>query len=282
MSIRRRINALIESKKSYLCVGLDADLKKIPKFFHKEKYPMTAFNLAVIEATADYAVAYKPNLAFYEAHGIYGLEQLQQTLEAVPKNCITIADAKRADIGNTSAMYAQAFFETWNFDCVTVPPYMGFDSLEPFFAYKEKLTFVLALTSNSGSKDFEEEYLLYGRKLYESVVKKAVLWNEHDNIGLVVGATKPEELQEIRHAAPEMCILIPGVGAQGGSVSDAVRYGTDRHRGSALVNVGRALIYPEGKFETVAAFQQNVAAETKAIAAEMQPYLKRGKPTDSR
>ncbi len=277
MSSLERINALIQTKKSYLCVGLDPDLKKIPKVFHKEKHPIAAFNRAVIEATSDYAIAYKPNFAFYEAHGLYGLEQLQQTLEAVPKACITIADAKRADIGNTSAMYAQAFFETWNFDCVTVPPYMGFDSLEPFFAYKEKLTFVLALTSNGGSKDFEEAHLLHGRRLFESVVKKAVEWNTKGNVGLVVGATQPEALQEIRHAAPELCFLIPGVGAQGGSVSDAVRYGIDRHRMSALVSLSRAIIYPDEKVESISAFRDAVSQLTAAVVAEMRPYQKRGK-----
>ncbi|NTW49263.1 MAG: orotidine-5'-phosphate decarboxylase [Chlorobiales bacterium] len=271
--IKARINKLIAGKKSLLCVGLDSDPEKIPSIFHGMERPVLAFNRAVIEATEDVAIAYKPNLAFYECRGIAGLQDLADTLKVIPKEIITVGDAKRGDIGTTSQMYAKAFFDHWQFDTLTVAPYMGYDSIEPFLQYPDKLTFVLCLTSNSGSKDFEEQPLKEGKLLYEKVLEKVLLWNQHDNLGIVVGATKPEQLAEIRQAAPNLVFLIPGIGAQGGSLEEAIRYGTDSAGGSALINTSRAIIYPQGNFSSIAEFQKAVAAKAEDFVAEMRRYL---------
>lgn len=271
--IKARINDLIARKKSLLCVGLDSDPVKIPSFFHEMTRPVVEFNRAVIEATQDVAVAYKPNLAFYECRGIAGLQDLEETLKFIPKEIITVGDAKRGDIGTTSEMYAKAFFEHWQFDTLTVAPYMGHDSVEPFLQYRDKLTFVLCLTSNSGSKDFEEQEFKDGKKLYEKVLEKVMVWNQHDNLGIVVGATKPEQLAEIRAAAPNLVFLIPGIGAQGGSLEEAIKHGTDANGGSALINTSRAIIYPQGKFSTVGEFQKAVAGKAEEFVAEMRVHL---------
>jgi len=270
---KSRLNQLIQSKSSLLCVGLDADPEKIPSLFHQQQNPVVAFNAAIIEATSDLAIAYKPNIAFYESRGITGLKDLEETLRMIPDTCLSIADGKRGDIGNTSRMYAKAFYETWNFDSATVAPYMGYDSLSPFFEYQEKHTFVLCLTSNKGSVDFEEQLLANGKKLYETVLSKVVEWNTAENIGIVVGATKPEQLAEIRKQAPQLVILIPGIGAQGGSLEQTIRYGTDENNASAIVVSGRKIIYPEGAFQTVDEFQQAVHERAKETVHEMQRYL---------
>lgn len=235
------------------------------------------FNRAVIRATQDVAVSYKINTAFYESRGIEGLKDMEETLVAIPDAIMTIADAKRADIGNTSKMYAKAFFEHWPFDAVTVAPYMGADSLEPFFAYEDKLVFVLCLTSNEGSQDFEEQLLKSGRPLYRSVLTKVDSWSRNGNGGVVVGATKSALLGEIRQEAPGLFLLIPGVGAQGGSLEDAVDLGVDANRQSAVINVSRTLIYPQlpesGSFLSVDEYERAVSLEAAKIHAGMRRVL---------
>ncbi len=271
--IKTQLNQYIVEKHSWLCVGLDPDMEKIPSLFLNSADPMLEFMRAVVRATAEWAVAYKPNFAFYEALGLKGLRALEAIMMELPKQAISIADAKRADIGNTSRLYAKAFFETWGFDAVTVPPYMGYDSIEPFLAYKEKLSFVLCLTSNRGAEDFEERKLQGGERLYEAVLHKANEWNQFGNVGLVAGATRTEALHEIRQAAPELCLLIPGVGAQGGSLTEAIRYGVDKEKASAVINIGRALIYPEGEYKTVSAFEQAIAKRAEEHVQKMRQAL---------
>lgn len=271
--VKKRINALIEQKKSFLCVGLDPDVQKIPTLFLRMQDPITEFTKSVVNATSDIAIAYKPNFAFYEALGLKGLHALDALIHHLPKNVVTIADAKRADIGNTSRLYATAFFETWGFDAVTVPPYMGYDSIEPFLSYKEKLTLILCLTSNSGSRDFEERRLEGGKLLYEAVLEKALEWNQFENVGLVVGANRAEELKRLRALAQGLCFLIPGVGAQGGSLEDSVRYGADTNAQSALINIGRAVIYPDGEFSSIDDFEKAVAKKADEYVVAMRLAL---------
>ncbi len=275
--VRNKANSRIAALKSLLCVGLDSDPGKIPELFSRYQSPVVEFNRAVIRATSDVAIAYKLNTAFYEARGIAGLGDMEKTLSSIPDACMTIADAKRADIGNTSKMYAQAFFDHWSFDALTVAPYMGFDSLEPFFAYKDKLLFVLCLTSNEGSVDFEEQVMENGIPLYRSVLGKVASWSSNGNGGVVIGATKSALLADIRRSAPDLFMLIPGVGAQGGSLEDAVHYGVDSNRQSAVINVSRALIYPAapdgGSFSLVDDYERAVAAEAVKIHEGMMRAL---------
>ncbi len=276
-SVRDKANSRISALKSLLCVGLDSDPEKIPLVFSAYKNPVLEFNRSIIRATSDVAIAYKLNTAFYEARGIAGLQDMEQTLRLIPEGCMTIADAKRADIGNTSKMYAQAFFDHWRFDALTVAPYMGFDSLEPFFAYEEKLIFVLCLTSNEGSADFEEREMADGTPLYHSVLGKVALWNRNGNGGVVVGATKSALVGEIRRRAPSLFLLIPGVGAQGGSLQEAVNLGVDSKRQGAVINVSRALIYPAadgtGSFSCIDDYERAVADEASKIHHEMRLVL---------
>jgi len=276
-SARDKANSRISALKSLLCVGLDSDFEKIPGVFSGYENPVLEFNRAIVRATSDFAVAYKINTAFYEARGISGLQDMEKTLDFIPDSILTIADAKRADIGNTSRMYAQAFFDHWSFDAVTVAPYMGSDSLEPFFACEDKLVFVLCLTSNEGSADFEEQQMLNGTPLYNSVLGKVISWSRNANGGVVVGATKSSRLAEIRAEAPGLFFLIPGVGAQGGSLEEAVRLGVDANRQSALINVSRALIYPEvagwGLFLSIDDYERAVAREAKKIYDVMRSVL---------
>lgn len=271
--IKKRINALIEQKKSFLCVGLDPDVQKIPTLFLRMQDPITEFTKSIVNATSDVAIAYKPNFAFYEALGLKGLHALDALIHHLPKNVVTIADAKRADIGNTSRLYATAFFETWGFDAVTVPPYMGYDSIEPFISYKEKLTLILCLTSNSGAQDFEEKRLENGKRLYEAVLEKALEWNQFENVGLVVGANRAEELKRLRAMAQGLCFLIPGVGVQGGTIEESVRYGADANQQSALINIGRAVIYPDGEFSSLNDFEKTVAKKAEEYVAMMRQAL---------
>ena len=267
---RNKVNEQISAKKSLLCVGLDSDLTKIPDVFRKMARPVLEFNRAVIRATREHAVAYKVNTAFYEARGIEGLQDMQETLENLPCENLSIADAKRADIGNTSRKYAQAFFDHWDFDALTVAPYMGHDSLEPFFSYDQKLVFVLCLTSNPGSADFEEQQLQKGPALYESVLAKVQEWDRNGNAGIVVGATKSSRLGEIRKAAPKLFFLIPGVGVQGGSLQESAALGIDETRQGALINVSRGLIYPERNFDSPEAFEDAVRLRAAKLNNEMQ------------
>lgn len=267
---RQKANRRISAIQSLLCVGLDSDPKKIPEVFFSDPDPVVAFNRSVIRATRDAAVAYKVNTAFYEARGIRGLSDMERTLDEIPAECLTIADAKRADIGNTSRMYAEAFFRHWPFDAVTVSPYMGFDSLEPFFCYADKLVFVLCLTSNEGSRDFEEQLLQNGRPLYKEVLENVSRWQNGGNGGVVIGATKSDLLARLRAQAPGLFFLIPGVGAQGGVLEEAVRAGVDERKQSALINVSRSLIYPQGSFGSVREYERAVTRETNKIHEAMQ------------
>lgn len=236
----------IKAKESFLCVGLDTDLQKIPSFLLDSNDPMFEFNKAIIDATAKYSVAFKPNLAFYEAAGLKGWESLDRTVRYIRRNfpdIFIIADAKRGDIGNTSSMYAKAFFEQMDFDAVTVAPYMGEDSVKPFLAYEEKWIILLALTSNKGAFDFQyikdkEE----DKKLFELVLQKSKEWGDEQNMMYVVGATKAEELASIRKIIPNHFLLVPGVGAQGGSLKEVAEYGMTENCG-LLVNSSRAIIY---------------------------------------
>jgi orotidine-5'-phosphate decarboxylase len=242
MSILNRIISIQKKKNSLLCIGLDTDISKIPQLLKRHKNPQLEFNRKIIEATRDLACAYKLNLAFYESAGEQGYETIHKTLECIPKDIITIADGKRGDIGNTAAQYAKNIFDDWKFDAATVNPYMGKDSIEPFIQSEDHCTFILALTSNSGSKDFQ--YLMVdGKPLYEHVVESAKKWNTNNNIGLVVGATHPEELKKIRSLAPEMPLLIPGIGTQKGDMEATVRYGCDKSGELALINISRGIIY---------------------------------------
>lgn len=222
---------------SLLCVGLDPDPSLMPKVGFLE------FNKAIVDATADLVCAYKPNLAFYEARGIDGLRLLQRTVERIPGHIPIIADAKRGDIGNTARAYAEAIFVTLGFDATTVSPYLGFDSIEPFIEHKDKGVFVLCRTSNPGAVDFQDLVDAQGVPLYEAVARKARVWNVHGNIGLVVGATYPEELKRIRWLCPDMPLLIPGIGAQGGDLASAVKYGVDAHGERAIIAVSRQVLY---------------------------------------
>jgi orotidine-5'-phosphate decarboxylase len=235
----------IHKKKSFLCIGLDVDLNKIPKHLLETEDPIFEFNKAIINATHHLAVAYKPNTAFYEAYGIKGWQSLKKTIDYLNDNhpeIFTIADAKRGDIGNTSSMYAKAFLEDLNFDSVTVAPYMGKDSVEPFLAFKEKHTILLALTSNQGAFDFQSINNTDNQPLYKSVLKTSKTWQNSENLMYVVGATKAEYLKDIRAILPESFILVPGVGAQGGSLEDVCKFGMTKNIG-LLVNSSRGIIY---------------------------------------
>ena len=231
----------IQAKQSFLCVGLDTDIAKIPKHLLDEDDPIFEFNKQIIDATLPYAVAYKPNIAFYEAHGAKGWESLQKTIDYIPEEIFTIADAKRGDIGNTSSMYAKAFFEQMNFDSITVAPYMGSDSVEPFLEFDDKWVILLAATSNQGSKDFQD-MTFADRKLFEHVITKSKSWGTPENLMYVVGATRPESLREIRKLVPKHFLLIPGIGAQGGSLSEVCETGIN-HQCGLLVNSSRGIIY---------------------------------------
>ena len=234
----------IFSKKSFLCVGLDVDLSKIPPFLLKEEDPIFAFNKAIIDTTHPYTIAYKPNIAFYEAYGERGWQSLRKTIDYLNEQhprIFTIADAKRGDIGNTATMYAKAFFEDLQFDSVTVAPYMGQDSVEPFLAFKDKATILLALTSNKGAFDFQT-LSTEGVPLYQQVLTRSQQWHNAQNLMYVVGATKAEYLAEIRRIIPHSFLLVPGVGAQGGDLKEVCKYGVNESVG-LIINASRAVIY---------------------------------------
>jgi orotidine-5'-phosphate decarboxylase len=227
----------ILSKQSFLCVGLDSDLNRIPKYLLDFDDPVFEFNKRIIDATHDLCVAYKPNIAFYEALGAKGWESLRKTLEYIPESHFTIADAKRGDIGNTSRLYAKAFFETLNFDSVTVAPYMGIDSVSPFLEFKNKTVILLALTSNKGSNDFQ--FAMQNdteTPLYEKVMQTAQGWGNLDNLMFVVGATHPEMFEDIRKIAPDNFLLVPGIGAQGGDLEGVAKYGLNDHCGFGYID----------------------------------------------
>ncbi len=253
----------IHLKKSFLCIGLDVDLTKIPSHLLKEEDPIFAFNKSIIDATHHLCVAYKPNTAFYEAYGIKGWESLEKTIQYINTNypeIFTIADAKRGDIGNTSSMYAKAFFEDLAFDSVTVAPYMGKDSVEPFLAFKDKHTIMLALTSNEGAFDFQTKKI-DNKEVYKEVLEVSKSWKNSENLMYVVGATKAKYFKEIRKIVPNSFLLVPGVGAQGGNLQDVCKYGLSENIG-LLINSSRGIIY--------ASNDENFAKEAEKKAAELQ------------
>lgn len=260
----------IKAKQSLLCVGLDTDITKIPRHLLAEEDPLFAFNKAIIEATHPFAVAYKPNVAFYEAYGEKGWRSLKKTIDYLNTfhpEIFTIADAKRGDIGNTATMYAKAFFEDMQFDSVTVAPYMGRDSVEPFLAFENKSTILLALTSNEGAFDFQTQEI-EGEALYKKVLRTSLNWKNSQQLMYVVGATKAEYLKEIRQIVPNHFLLVPGVGAQGGSLEEVCRYGLNDQYG-LLINSSRGIIYAsKGEdFATVA------AEKAKELQEEMKKLI---------
>lgn len=268
-------NQLIEQihkKQSFLCIGLDVDLNKIPKHLLEEDDPIYAFNKAIIDATHHLCVAYKPNTAFYEAYGIKGWQALEKTINYLNANypeIYSIADAKRGDIGNTSSMYAKAFFEDLGFDSVTVAPYMGKDSVEPFLAFNDKHTILLALTSNKGAFDFQTKNL-DGQELYKQVLETSKTWDNSEQLMYVVGATKAEYLAEIRKIIPESFLLVPGVGAQGGNLQDVCSYGMNDSIG-LLINSSRGIIYASQNED----FAEASAQKAKELQEQMHAELKR-------
>ncbi|XCF07468.1 orotidine-5'-phosphate decarboxylase [Tamlana crocina] len=260
----------IRKKKSFLCIGLDVDLNKIPQHLLKEEDPIFAFNKAIIDATHHLCVAYKPNTAFYEAYGLKGWKALEKTIKYLNEKypeIFTIADAKRGDIGNTSTMYAQAFFEDLAFDSVTVAPYMGKDSVEPFLAFKDKHTILLALTSNAGAFDFQTK-TVEGKELYKQVLETSKTWKNAENLMYVVGATKAEYLAEIRNIIPDSFLLVPGVGAQGGNLQDVCKYGMNENVG-LLINSSRGIIYASSGEDFAAAAASKAEALQKEMAVEL-------------
>lgn len=261
----------IHKKKSFLCIGLDVDLDKIPKHLLQLDDPIFEFNKAIIDATHDLCVSYKPNTAFYEANGIKGWQSLQKTINYINEKhpeIFTIADAKRGDIGNTSSMYAKAFFEDLNFDSVTVAPYMGKDSVEPFLAFENKHTIMLALTSNEGAFDFQTKNC-DGKELYKVVIETSKSWKNSQNLMYVVGATKAEYFTEIRKIIPNSFLLVPGVGAQGGSLEEVCQFGLNEDVG-LLINSSRAIIYASNGTD----FAQKARDEALKIQLEMATILR--------
>ncbi|SFZ92243.1 orotidine-5'-phosphate decarboxylase [Flaviramulus basaltis] len=260
----------IRKKKSFLCIGLDVDLNKIPKHLLKEEDPIFAFNKSIIDATHHLCVAYKPNTAFYEAYGLKGWKSLEKTINYINDKhpeIFTIADAKRGDIGNTSSMYAKAFFEDLAFDSVTVAPYMGKDSVEPFLAFENKHTILLALTSNQGAFDFQTK-TIEGKELYKHVLETSKTWENSHNLMYVVGATKAEYFADIRKIIPDSFLLVPGVGAQGGNLHDVCKYGMSANIG-LLINSSRGIIYASNKED----FAQAAAVKASDMQKEMEGFI---------
>lgn len=269
---RQELIEQIRQKKSFLCVGLDTDIKKIPEHLLADEDPIFAFNKAIIDATAPYCVAYKPNLAFYESNGVKGWISFEKTIDYLNKNYpdhFIIADAKRGDIGNTSAMYARTFFEEMDIDSLTVAPYMGEDSVSPFLAYEGKWVILLALTSNKGSHNFQLTEDPEGERLFEKVLRKSQQWGDKDNMMYVVGATQGRMFEDIRKIVPDHFLLVPGVGAQGGSLEEVCKYGMNADCG-LIVNSSRAIIYAD-KTER---FAEVAAEEAKKVQQQMETLLK--------
>ena len=261
---RQQLVEQIRSKQSYLCVGLDTDITKIPAHLLGDPDPVFAFNKSIIDATQDLCVSYKINTAFYEAQGLKGWQAMEKTLQYIPPSVFSIADAKRGDIGNTSGQYAKAFFETLPFNSITVAPYMGEDSVRPFLAFKNKWAIVLGLTSNEGAKDFELQTVA-GEKLYEKVLRTVAAWGNESNLMFVVGATQADEFINIRKILPAHFFLVPGVGAQGGSLREISEKAMNKDIG-LLVNVSRAIIYASGNTD--------FAEKARAVAVQYQQEMK--------
>ena len=265
---RKELINQIKNKRSFLCIGLDTDINKIPKHLFELEDPIFEFNKQIIEATKEFCVAYKPNIAFYESMGVSGWSSLQKTLDYIPKDIFTIADAKRGDIGNTSNMYARAFFENMNFDSVTVAPYMGSDSVTPFLEFEDKWVIVLALTSNKGGLDFQKIEDKNGKQLFEQVLETSKNWGTDANMMYVVGATRAEQLSDIREIIPNHFLLVPGVGAQGGNLQDVAKYGMNTDCG-LLVNSSRGIIYAGNDLD----FAEKSRIEAENLQQEMASLL---------
>jgi orotidine-5'-phosphate decarboxylase len=261
----------IRTKKTFLCVGLDPDVDKIPKFLLEEDDPIFTFCRDIVDATADYCVAFKPNTAFFEAYGLSGIKSMEKTIKYIKENYpshFLIADAKRGDIGNTSTMYARAFFKRLHADAITVAPYMGKDSVKPFLEFENKWAIVLALTSNEGSNDFQM-LQTNGNELYKEVLKTTASWGTENNLMFVVGATKADMLNDVRAIVPNHFLLVPGVGAQGGSLAEVCKYGLTKDIG-LLINASRSIIYASGGND----FAEAAAKEAQKVAKEMSGYIK--------
>ncbi|WP_277064875.1 orotidine-5'-phosphate decarboxylase [Prevotella aurantiaca] len=270
---RKQLIEQIFTKKSFLCVGLDTDLNKVPKFLLNEEDPIFSFNKAIIDATAPYSIAYKPNLAFYECYGLKGMEAFEKTITYLKENYpqhFIIADAKRGDIGNTSKMYAQTFFKEYNVDALTIAPYMGEDSVKPFLEYEGKWVILLALTSNKGSHDFQLFEDKEGVRLFERVLTKSQEWGTIENLMFVVGATQGSLFADIRKLAPNSFLLVPGVGAQGGSLQEVCKYGMNKDCG-LLVNSSRGIIYASADEN----FAEIAGEKAKELQQEMAIELDR-------
>ena len=269
---RQELFEIINKKRSFLCVGLDTDINKIPKQLLSTDDPIFEFNKQIVDATHEVTVAYKPNLAFYESLGSKGWDSLEKTvnyIRSVTSDIFIIADAKRGDIGNTSAMYASTFFDTYNFDGVTLAPYMGLDTVSPFLQYNGRWSIILALTSNKSANDFQYTKDKNNVPLFKNVLKTAQTWGTIDQIMFVVGATKAEALQDIRKIAPDNFLLVPGVGAQGGSLSEVAKYGMNDHCG-LLVNSSRGIIYASTDVD----FADLAKEKATELQEEMEVYLK--------
>jgi len=267
MSREALYNKIIQ-KKSFLCVGLDSDINRIPKHLLKAENPVLDFNKAIIDATKDLVVAYKPNTAFYEARGPKGMQTLKETIDYIPDDILVIADAKRGDIGNTSKMYAKSFFEYYNADAITVAPYMGHDSVKPFLDFENKWVIILGLTSNSGSADFQHLTLTDGGTLHETVLSKCASYGSTDNIMFVIGATQSEYIARIREIVPDHFFLVPGVGAQGGNLELVAKYGLNEKVG-LIVNSSRGIIYASTETD----FAEKAREKASGIQSQMEAIL---------
>jgi len=265
---RKELVNQIKEKKSFLCIGLDTDIKKIPKHLLTFEDPVFEFNKRIIDETKDLCVAFKLNIAFYESQGINGWKSLMKTIDYIPKDIFTIADAKRGDIGNTSSMYAKTFFESMDFSSITVSPYMGSDSVEPFLKFKNKWVILLALTSNLGSQDFQKISDSNGVNLYENVIRKSAKWAGDDRMMYVVGATQSKLIKEIRKIVPNHFLLVPGIGAQGGSLGEVIENGLNSDYG-LLINSSRSIIYSDSSLD-FASSARNAAMQIKL---EMERFI---------
>ena len=268
---RQQIIEQIQTKETFLCIGLDTDIKKIPEHLKNEEYPIFSFNKAIIDATAPHCISYKPNLAFYESMGVKGIVAFEKTIAYLKENYpqhFIIADAKRGDIGNTSAMYARTFFEKYQLDALTVAPYMGEDSITPFLKYKDKWVILLALTSNKGSQDFQLTTLTNGERLFEKVIRISQQWGNERNMMYVVGATQGSMFEDVRKYAPNHFLLVPGVGAQGGSLQEVCKYGMTKECG-LLINSSRGIIYASNGRD----FAQAAKERAQALHLQMSDLL---------
>jgi orotidine-5'-phosphate decarboxylase len=273
MTFTDKLKSIQETNDTLLCIGLDTDVQKIPESLRARPDAQLEFNRRIIDATQDLVCAYKINFAFYEAYGARGMKTIADTVKHIPSSIITIADAKRGDIGNSSSYYANAILNEMGFDSITVAPYMGRDSVDPFLFSEDKGVFLLALTSNEGARDFQMMKTSSGRRVFEEVVKKSLKWNAKKNLGYVVGATKASELKTVRAMAPTVPLLIPGVGAQGGDLKNVVRYGCDRNGELAIVNASRSVLYASKQDDFQSASRLEAARLRDAMNSVREKYF---------